>query len=196
MTNLNASYWEQRYLDDNTPWDIGNISPPLKHYTDKISDKSLRILIPGAGYAHEAIDLHKRGFTNVYVCDWAPSAFDKLRKQAIDFPQNHLLVEDFFKLKLEVDLILEQTFFCALKPDRREEYVLKAKDLLSVGGKLAGLLFAVEFSNEGPPFGGTKEEYLDLFTSHFKVLQMDVAPDSISPRAERELFIELQKPTC
>ncbi|MCG8332373.1 MAG: TPMT family class I SAM-dependent methyltransferase [Chitinophagales bacterium] len=193
MTNLNASYWEQRYLDDNTPWDIGNISPPLKHYTDGIDDKSLRILIPGAGYAHEAIDLHKRGFTNVYVCDWAPSAFDKLRKQAVDFPQNHLLVEDFFKLRLEVDLILEQTFFCALKPDRREEYVLKAKDLLSVGGKLAGLLFAVAFSNEGPPFGGTKEEYLNLFAPHFKVLQMDVALDSISPRAERELFIELQK---
>lgn len=193
MTRLDASYWEQRYLQDNTPWDIGSVSPPLIHYTNNITDKSLRILIPGAGYAHEAIDLHRRGFTDVYVCDWAPSAFDKLRKQAVDFPEGHLLVEDFFALKLEVDLILEQTFFCALKPDRREEYVLKAKELLCAGGRLAGLLFAVQFPNEGPPFGGTKEEYLDLFAPHFEVLRMDVATDSISPRAERELFIELRK---
>ena len=66
-------YWTQRYKDDLTGWDIGAVSTPLKTYFDQLTDKSLRILIPGAGNAHEAdIPLHKQGFSNVSILDVSP----------------------------------------------------------------------------------------------------------------------------
>ncbi|NUO02599.1 MAG: SAM-dependent methyltransferase [Saprospiraceae bacterium] len=190
---LDATYWENHYRGEDTPWDIGSVSPALKAYIDGIQDKNLRILIPGAGSAHEAIYLHRAGFTRVFVCDWAPSAFQYLRKEAPDFPEGHLLVADFFKLELEVDLILEQTFFCAIQPELRKAYALKTAELLAAGGKLAGLLFAFPFDAEGPPFGGTRDEYEHLFAPHFQMLHLAISNLSIKPRAGRELFIELLK---
>lgn len=190
---LSADYWNNRYLEHNTPWDIGQASPPLKKYLDNLSDKTLRILIPGAGSAYEAIYAHQQGFSNVFVCDWASTAFFNLKRQAPDFPDNHLLIEDFFKLELQVDLVLEQTFFSAIDPSQRNEYARKVIELLSSEGKLAGLLFAHPFEQQSPPFGGTKESYQRIFSPYFHILQMKISEDSVKPRAGRELFIELQK---
>jgi len=190
---LDAAFWEDNYQQENTPWDLGGVSPALKEYVDRIANKDLSILIPGAGSAYEAIYLHRAGFTQVYVCDWAPSAFQYIRNEASDFPEEHLIVGDFFKLYLQVDLILEQTFFCAIAPELRGAYAEKTAGLLTAGGKLAGLLFAFPFEQEGPPFGGTKEEYERLFAPHFHILHLAISEASIKPRAGRELFIELQK---
>jgi len=190
--HLSPGYWEQRYQQEDTPWDIGYSSPPLLHYLEKLSDYSTRILIPGAGHAYEAVWLHRQGFKNVYVCDWAPSAFERLQNQAPGFPKNHQLAVDFFTLDRTVDLILEQTFFCALPPEQRPDYVKKTAQLLSEEGRVAGLLFAHPFDHAGPPFGGTAEEYRKLFQAQFDILQMQLAPDSIAPRAGRELFFEMK----
>jgi len=190
---LDSAFWESHYQQENKPWDLGAVSPALKQYVDQITDRNLRILIPGAGSAYEAIYLHRQGFTQVFVCDWAPSAFDYLRREAPDFPEAHLLVADFFKLELQVDLILEQTFFCAISPTLREQYAEKIATLLADGGKLAGLLFAFPFEQEGPPFGGTRAEYERLFAPHFEIIHLATSEASIKPRAGRELFIELQK---
>ncbi|MEZ4955775.1 MAG: hypothetical protein R2825_19600 [Saprospiraceae bacterium] len=46
---LDQSFWEGKYLNEETPWDIGGISAPIKTYIDKLSDKGKKILIPGAG---------------------------------------------------------------------------------------------------------------------------------------------------
>lgn len=190
---LNASYWEQRYQDEQTPWDIGYASPPLLHYLEGIAGKGTRILIPGAGRAYEAVWLHRQGFQEVWVCDWAASAFGLLREQAPDFPERHLLVQDFFSLELEVDLLLEQTFFCAIPPAQRPDYARQAARLVVPEGRVAGLLFAQPFPQQGPPFGGTAEEYQAVFSPYFHILRMETAAHSIAPRAQRELFFELRK---
>ncbi len=67
------------------------------------------------------------------VCDWAESAFSHLRKACPDFPSEHLIVGDFFKLDLQVDLILEQTFFCAISPKQRMDYAQHSANLLVPG---------------------------------------------------------------
>jgi hypothetical protein len=89
-------------------------------------------------------------------------------------------------------LIIEQTFFCALPPAMREQYVLKMHQLLSKGGKLAGLLFNKKFEG-GPPFGGSQAEYEQLFKDHFDFLKMELSQNSIFKRANSELFVEFQK---
>lgn len=190
---LTPTYWNARYAQHNTPWDIGYASPPIKRYIDQLSDKSTRILIPGAGSAYEAIYAYQQGFEQVFVCDWAPRAFDHLRQVAPEFPAGQLIIEDFFQLKIEVDLILEQTFFSAIHPSRRDAYARKTSELLSPGGKIAGLLFAHPFEQEGPPFGGTKAEYERIFAPYFDILQMEISEHSVAPRRGRELFFELRK---
>ena len=191
--NLDKDFWNNRYLTSDTPWDIGSISTPLKNYIDKITDKDIKILIPGAGKAHEATYLHEQGFSNVFVCDWAEEAFDLLRETCPSFPKKNILITDFFELTGHYDLIIEQTFFCALLPSSRQKYVAKANQLLKASGRLTGLLFASHFSRPGPPFGGTKSEYIKLFSPYFEVLEMDMAPNSISPRQGNELFFRIIK---
>lgn len=191
--SLDADFWEQHYEQGHTPWDIGQVSPPIRQYLDGLTDKDLLILIPGAGHAHEAAYLHRQGFRRVMVCDWAPSAFKPLLEQAPDFPQEHLLVSDFFELELQADLVLEQTFFCAILPQQRAAYARQAAQLLKPGGILAGLLFAEPFEKQGPPFGGTAEEYTGYFLPWFHIERMELCEASIKPRLGRELFIELKK---
>ena len=192
MQSLSAEYWNQKYKIGHTPWDIGYASPPLLEYVNQLKNKHLRILIPGAGRAYEAAWLHRAGFEQVWVCDWAPAAFGHLLEHCPEFPEERLLVADFFELDMEFDLILEQTFFCAIDRAQRQAYARQAARLLGNGGRLAGVLFAEEFEQEGPPFGGTAAEYRACFISHFEILMMDTSPHSIGPRAGRELFVEMR----
>lgn len=43
---LSQEYWNNRYLQHQTGWDIGTVSTPLKEYIDQLSDKQISILIP------------------------------------------------------------------------------------------------------------------------------------------------------
>jgi hypothetical protein len=190
---LTADYWNQRYQENNTPWDVGSITPPLRSFFDQYTHSQQKILIPGAGYAHEAIYLHHNGYSNVYVCDWAEAAITALQKRVPDFPTEHLLVTDYFDIQGKFDIIIEQTFFCALEPELRSAYARKTANLLQNKGILAGLLFAEPFPFDGPPFGGTPDEYRQLFLPYFDLLEFSLTEKSISPRLGRELFIHLQK---
>ena len=189
MREPNKEFWEGKYRNGDLGWDIGTVSPPLKAYLDRLEDKDLKILIPGAGKAHELIYLAKEGFKNVYVVDIAQAPLEMIKQRLPDYPAEQLIEGDFFDLELSgFDLILEQTFFCAIAPSLRPEYVLKMKQLLRPGGKLAGLLFDFPLTESGPPFGGSREEYRSLFSRHFNLKILETAYNSIKPRADKELF--------
>ncbi|SFF93453.1 methyltransferase domain-containing protein [Pontibacter chinhatensis] len=190
--DFNASYWQQRYQQNQTGWDVGSITPPLKQYFDQLENKALRILIPGCGNAYEAEYLHKNGFTEVYVADVAAEPLHNLLHRNPTFPESHLLHQDFFSLQGIYDLIVEQTFFCALDPTLRAAYARKCAELLQPNGTLMGLLFNTVFEKEGPPFGGTREEYVSYFASYFEFIHFETAYNSIPPRQGKELFIELK----
>lgn len=194
MIQLDKDYWQERWEDGRTGWDIGYPSTPLVNYFNKLKDKDLRILIPGAGNAYEGEYLHKNGFKNTFILDIAPGAIKSLKTRFPDVPDNRIIEGNFFDLKDEFDLIVEQTFFCALDPALRKDYVSKMLELLKPGGILMGVLFHDELFKDHPPFGGYKKDYLPLFEDKFEVLNFDIAPDSIKPRQGRELFIELRKP--
>ena len=188
--HLSDTYWNQRYIDGQTGWDLGRISPPIQAYIDQLTDKNLRILIPGAGSGHEAEYLHQQGFTNVHVLDFAPEAIATFLKRNPSFPAEHTHVADFFKHSDQYDLILEQTLFCAIDPILRQNYAEHAASLLRKGGLLVGLLFNRTFEG-GPPFGGDKAEYMPYFQPHFSQVNMEPCYNSSEPRAGSELFIRL-----
>ncbi|MBC3538079.1 methyltransferase [Rufibacter sediminis] len=192
--NLNQQYWQQRYEQNRTEWDVGGITPPLKSYIDQLPEKELSILVPGGGNGYEAEYLHQNGFTNVYLLDIAAAPLQNFQERLPMFPRHHLLQEDFFSLTAQqYDLVLEQTFFCALPRDLRAHYARQMFDLLKPNGKLAGVLFSVEFEKEGPPFGGSALEYQAYFEPYFEFLRFEPCQNSVKPRQGRELFIELQR---
>lgn len=191
---LNKEYWEGRYADAHLGWDIGSVSTPLKEYIDQLNNKNLKILVPGAGNGYEVVYLHKCGFQNVYVIDIARQPLEQLKLVLPEIQHSHLIHGDFFDLGLkDFDLILEQTFFCALHPQLRKNYVQKMVQLLKPGGKLAGLLFDFPLTDQGPPFGGSLAEYKDLFSPYFTINVLERANNSIPPRKDKELFFIFEK---
>ena len=91
------------------------------------------------------------------------------------------------------DVIIEQTFFCALDPSLRNEYVRKCHQLLRKKGKVIGLLFNTNFNHNGPPYGGETDEYIALFSKMFNLLEMENSIHSVNPRKGNELWIEFEK---
>ncbi len=189
---LNARYWDQRYVDQTWGWDIGYASPALVDYTT-LFDTGTRILIPGCGHAYEAEALWQKGYKNITLMDFSPTAKQRFLERVPEFPENQFLVGDFFEHSGSYDLILEQTFFCALDPSLRDKYVVKMNELLPAKGRLAGVLFNFPLTEQGPPFGGSEAEYHERFQSIFDIVKIQLCYNSIKPREGKEFFFELKK---
>lgn len=192
MKQLSPEYWNKKYQDAETGWDLGAVSPPLKDYIDQLTDKEIKILIPGCGRAYEAIYLSRLGFKNITVADVAQEPLNALKAQKWG-KSIQALQTDFFDLTGTFDLMLEQTFFCALPPEKREAYVEKSLNLLKPSGKIAGVLFDFPLTDDGPPFGGSYDEYFRLFSKGFEIKKLEKCHNSVKPRLGRELFFIFEK---
>lgn len=184
---LSANYWNERYINHASHWDLGMVSPPLKTYIDQLERKDIAILIPGAGNSYEAVYLMEQGFTNITVIDFAPALIESLQLKYSDKHSIQFIEANFFNWEGQYDLILEQTFFCAIDPALRGQYVKHMADLLKPHGKLVGLLFNRAFE-VSPPFGGDLESYQQLFDPYFSFKTLEACYNSVSPRANTELF--------
>ncbi|QXP63460.1 methyltransferase domain-containing protein [Polaribacter sp. HaHaR_3_91] len=191
--NLSEDFWENKYQTNKIGWDLGAVSPPLKTYFDQLTNKDLKILIPGGGNSYEAEYLFNNGFTNVYVVDLAKSALENIKNRVSGFPESQLILGDFFELDQTFDLIIEQTFFCAIHPDLREKYAQKMNHLLGEKGKLVGLLFDAKLNEDHPPFGGSKTEYIKYFDSYFNMDVFTKCYNSYPNRQKMELFVKFVK---
>lgn len=192
MEKLSSEYWNKRYQDSEVPWDLKTVSSPIKAYIDQLKYKTISILIPGCGNGYEGEYLLQQGFTNIHLLDFANEPIESFQRRNSDFPKENLHIGDFFKHEGKYDLIFEQTLFCAINPDLRPEYAKKSSELLKSKGKIVGVMFNRVFEN-GPPFGGNKEEYLNYFNPYFSNIYMEKCYNSISARQGSELFIKLEK---
>lgn len=189
---IDANFWSQRWQQNQTGWDLGQVSPPLKAYFDGLTERSIAILIPGCGNAYEAEYLHDLGFSNVHVIDIAPEAVEKFKQRVPGFPNRHVHLGDLFAHKGQYDLIVEQTFFCALDPVLRPTYVQHMSKLLKPSGHLVGLLFNIPLNTEHPPFGGNANEYSELFGPYFEIEKMELCHNSVAPRQGNELWVKFK----
>ena len=190
---LDENYWEERWINEKTNWDIGYSSPAIEEYILQYPNKEASILIPGCGNAYEVEFLWNRGFSNITVLDISTTAAQILRDKYQDRKGVTVICEDFFNHQGKYDLIIEQTFFCALHPDFRPQYVNKMHGLLNKGGRIIGVLFNRVFEKDGPPFGGSVLEYQNLFNNDFEIQKMEECYNSIEARKGSEVFINLQK---
>jgi SAM-dependent methyltransferase len=116
-----------------------------------------------------------------------------IKKRLPAFPDDQLIRQDFFEHQGQYDLIIEQTFFCAINTALRKKYVEHMHNLLKPTGKLIGLLFNDVLNSDKPPFGGNMQEYETLFSKIFNIKVLEPCYNSIKPRVGRELFMILEK---
>jgi|TARA_B110000977_G_scaffold90888_1_gene120674 thiopurine S-methyltransferase len=191
--DLSENAWDNRYLNNDIAWDLGEVSPPLKAYFDQLTNKEIKILIPGGGNSYEAAYLFEKGFENVWVVDLSKTAIANIQRSIPKFPPSQLIQGDFFDMEDSFDFIVEQTFFCAIDPSLRADYVVKMNSLLKPKGTLVGVLFNVPLNKEKPPFGGNKAAYIEQFKRFFEIQKMEACYNSFGNRKGRELFIILGK---
>jgi len=190
---LDKNYWENRYQSGETGWDAGRVTTPIKTFIDSLTHKEQKILVPGAGNGHEYEYLIQQGFTNAYMLDIVLAPLQNAAARLPQVPAEHFIHGDFFSHTGAYDLIIEQTFFCAINPELRDAYVSQMHKLLQPGGILAGLMFCFPLTAEGPPFGGSIAEYEQRFSTLFNIKKMEPAYNSIKPRQDRELFVIFEK---
>lgn len=190
---VNGSYWNNRWQQAETGWDIGHAAPAITTFMQTVADKDIKILIPGCGNAYEAEALAQAGFTNITLLDISETLVKQLSKKYRDSTAINVILDDFFKHEGRYDMILEQTFFCALNPALRQQYAVKAASLLAENGQITGVLFSRTFEQDGPPFGGSTEEYESYFGTLFEINKMETCYNSIPPRKGSEVFINFKK---
>jgi SAM-dependent methyltransferase len=198
MNEVNHSqFWDDIYLENDTGWDLRGVTP----FFDSISNELIqgKVCILGCGRGYDAIMFAEKGF-DVTAVDFAPTPISELNKLAI---QKSVIIttvqDDIFSLVEKFpdtfDYVIEQTCFCAIDPNRRKEYETLVRTILKPGGKLVGLWFPLDKSQEegGPPFGTTIYEVKSIFNSGWKIEKENFPSQSVEPRKGREKLIIFKK---
>ena len=198
MNEVNHSqFWEDIYLENDTGWDLKGVTP----FFDSISIELIqgKVCILGCGRGYDAIMFAKKGF-DVTAVDFAPTPISELNKLAIEKSVTIATVQDDIfslvdKFPDTFDYVIEQTCFCAIHPNRRKEYEILVRTILKPGGKLVGLWFPLDKSQEegGPPFGTTIDEVKSIFNSGWMIEKEESPLQSVESRKGREKLIIFKK---
>ncbi len=198
--NVNSpSFWNLKYTNNEHGWDIGEATPIFKNWSSKLkSPENINICIPGCGYGHDAIYLANAGF-NVYAFDFSKDAINNLNSRITSGIFLKTYCVDFFKISNDFhhqfDFILEYTFYCAISPSKRLQYVDKCHGLLKEKGRLISIMLPFENNrrSNGPPFQVTRDELTLNFEKKFNVIKIEKSNLSIEPRKDIELYVEYEK---
>lgn len=186
----NPEYWEQKYQEKNTRWDIGQAAPPFVSLLSSSNTPAPgRIAVLGCGRGYDAVLFAKHGF-EVIGFDFATSAIVEAEEIAhVTNCDIKFLQRDIFDLPVEFegyfDYILEHTCFCAIDPIQRHPYVQVASSILKSHGRLIGLFFTHNRPG-GPPFGATPEEIREYFQADFKIHYLNPVVNSVPSRQGEE----------
>jgi methyl halide transferase len=147
------NHWEEKYQANTIPWDRGGASPALQRWLDADALAHGRILVPGCGRGHEALELARRGFL-VTALDIAPTALGHLAAElAAAGLSAELVCADalLWQPAAPFDAIYEQTCLCALQPEQWPSYARQLFQWLKPGGHLYALFMQTGRAG-GPPF--------------------------------------------
>ncbi|MEM0969355.1 MAG: methyltransferase [Verrucomicrobiota bacterium] len=193
--------WDHCYQQGKTPWEKGEPSPPLLAYLKRDALAAASLLVPGCGWGHDVRAI--AGFlpeTRVVGLDISPTALERARQ----FPtvgQECYVEEDLFALPAsmrgEFDVVWEHTCYCAIDPERRDEYVVAVHGALREKGEFLAIFFLDPYDDDhpsgGPPFGATQEEIRGRFDPFFDWKEDWVPSEAYPGREGREWMARLVK---
>lgn len=189
MTEYSREDWQGHYESNDLGWDLGQVAPPFVKLWQEKKLPVGKVLVPGCGRGHEVVFLAENGF-EVTAIDFSKGAVTYLEKALQERGlSGRVLHQDFFGLDDShdgiYDLVLEQTFFCAIAPRQRRDYVLNVARMLRPGGMLVGLFYNKD-KEGGPPYNTTREDIETHFSGKFKIQQLDKTPLSAEQRKDKE----------
>lgn len=178
--------WNQRYLNNDAPWDKGAPAPALEEvFENGVFTKGSKVLVPGCGYGHDVRAISATGClaTGLDISECAVLAAQTMTDEGA----SEFFHGDFFDPSLagknRYHAIWEHTCFCAIFPEERDDYVEAAYRLLQPGGVLVGVFFAFGKDEEGPPFKTNRETLLGHFGRRF-TLEWEQKPERYFPTRE------------
>ncbi|MAS91813.1 MAG: thiopurine S-methyltransferase [Verrucomicrobiales bacterium] len=166
--------WEHQYQICETPWDKGAPAPPLLEWLES-NPRTIRgtILVPGCGAGYDVEALAEKSSAELAVgLDISNSAIELARKNSTSEKKATYDQGDIFNLKANhvgaYDWVWEHTCFCAISPDRREDYVEAVWTALKPSGLLLGVFYLNPYDDEhqpggGPPHGVSRKELESFF---------------------------------
>tara|TARA_B100000029_G_C17464751_1_gene919829 strand:+ start:404 stop:1024 length:621 start_codon:yes stop_codon:yes gene_type:complete len=189
-------FWDSKYNNNEDQWDIGGPTPIIVNWFKRIKSRK-KIIVPGCGNGHDALYLAKMGH-DVYAVDFSIKAINSLKCTA---KKNNLKItalhKDFFCLEEYYgyfDILVEYTFFCAILPEQRNQYILESYNLLNKKGKFFGILLPInKKEKEGPPFSINLNDTIKAFKKKYKLIECSKSEYSIKPRKDKEIFILMSK---
>lgn len=196
MEGYSQEDWQKHYDENDLGWDLGQVAPPFVNLLETNAIVSGKTLVPGCGRGHEVIFLAENGF-DVTAVDYSPGAVNHLNSIIQERKLNsRVLHMDFFELDSThdglYDLLIEQTFFCAISPNQRASYVDTVARVLKKGGMIAGLFYHTG-QEGGPPFNTTREDIVKHFSNLFEIRELDQAKNSAEQRKDKEWLAILTK---
>ncbi len=173
-------FWEQRYQQAETAWNIGKPHPLLHKLMARlcqivavVPEGNLgRVLVPGAGHAHCAAYWAEQGYDTDAI-DIAPSAISLARETYAKIPQLRIQLADIFAAPFPpetFDVVYDRAMLCALPPDMRTKYIQAVTGMLKKGGVFAIISFADIDREGGPPWPLTLLDLSGLLRKDFDLL--------------------------
>jgi SAM-dependent methyltransferase len=186
--------WEARYQSGDMPWEKGEPSPGLVDFLEA-HPKLARgtVCVPGCGTGHDVRAWAKAGFT-AYGYDMAPSAIRLCQQNTAPHLQAKFFLANFLvdPPPQRFDWVFEHTLFCAIDPDRRDEYVAAVLRWLKPGGQFLAVHYFIPDDNGPPPYGTTRDEVISRFGPYFD-LNEDWMPRSYPNRMGLERMFWWQR---
>ena len=181
--------WQGHYESNDLGWYLGQVAPPFVKLWEEEKLPAGKALVPGCGRGHEVIFLAENGF-EVTAIDFSNGAVTYLERALEERSlSGRVLHQDFFGLGNShdgiYDLVLEQTFFCAIAPRQRQDYVRNVTRILKPGGMLVGLFYNTD-KEGGPPYNTTREDIEVNFAKNFEIQELHKTNLSAEQRKDKE----------
>jgi len=188
--------WQRHYDENDLGWDLGQVAPPFVSLFENNIIVPSKTLVPGCGRGHEVVFLAENGF-DVTAIDYSTGAVNHLNSVIKNRQlKSRVLLQNFFELDSThdglYDLLIEQTFFCAISPNQRPLYIETVVRALKKGGMIAGLFYHTG-QEGGPPFNTTREDIINHFSEFFEIKKLDHSKNSAERRKEKEWLAILVK---
>lgn len=193
-----SKFWDNCYINHNTGWDLGSVTPVFKDWCDNLQ-KKYSIFVPGSGNGYDPLYFASKGHS-VTAVDFSKEAINamtaKAKKQQINI---NIIKQDIFKLDSTLfnsfDYVIEYTCFCAIDRKRRLDYIKIMNNILKKDGELIGLFLPIlkDKKDGGPPYSINVDKVITQFSNYFDILKSKKHKLSIDARMGNEQYIHFRK---
>lgn len=187
--------WEELWREGVTPWDLGDVSPPLQEFLNHTSADGVvasgdKVLVPGCGRGYD-LKLLANSFKRVIGLDISETAVAAARLENASHSNVTIERGDFFTHPHhDYDGVYDYTFFCAIDPKQRDAWAQKMKQLVRPSGLLMCIVFPIiEAPSRGyPPHPVSLDDYKRRLQPEFSLVHFNKSPKSHASRVGKEMM--------